>query len=291
MDPGARNRSGKHIPQSVFTSQMADLAANHPVVRVRDIVAAHRGQGTLPSGAVAVTFDDGFLNNYTHAWPVLERHGIPATIYLATGYIGTGRLIWTDLLENAILETSKRRLCIDVDGVQRAYALGQEEERVRTFLEVKSLCKTLPDYTKDRAVSSIVDELQPRSSSDHPLYAFMNWEQVREMDASPLIEFGAHTVDHVSLTRVDEEEMRRQIDESVAMVARELDHPCEFFSYPEGQSDDYDSNIVAYLRAVGFDHAPTAIDGCNELASTDPFDIRRIMVGFEGRPYPFDLTG
>ena len=85
------------------------------------------GEGTLPNRAVAVTFDDGFLNNYTHAWPVLEQYGIPATIYLATGYIGSGRLIWTDLLETTILEAKKQRLHIDVEGVERVYTLRSEE--------------------------------------------------------------------------------------------------------------------------------------------------------------------
>ena len=80
----------------------------------------------------------------------------------------------------------------------------------------------------------------------------MNWDQVREMDASPLIDFGAHTVDHVSLAKVDGGKMRQQIDESVEALTRELGHPCEYFSYPEGQTDDYDANVIAYLRAVGF---------------------------------------
>ena len=148
----------------------------------------------------------------------------------------------------------------------------------------------LPEEAKNEVVSSIVNALRSRTASDHPLYAFMNWDQVREMDASPLVDFGAHTVDHVSLTKINKDKMRWQIDESVSMVTRELGHPCEFFSYPEGQSDDYDFNVIAYLRAVGFDHALASIDGCNDLASTDPFDIRRIMVGFEGRPYPFDTS-
>ena len=270
---------------------MADLAANHPVVSFREIVRAYRGDNTLPKRAVAVTLDDGFLNNYTDAWPVLEQYGIPATIYLATGYIGTGRMMWTDLLESTILETREKRLYIDVDGARRRYSLAREEDRVRAFLDVKALCKALPDETKDHIVSSIVEDLRTEVAPDHPLYAFMNWDQVREMDASPLIDFGAHTVDHVSLANVDVGKMRQQIDESVEALTRELGRPCEYFSYPEGQAEDYDANVIAYLRAAGFDHAPSAIDGCNDLVRTDPFDIRRIMVGFEGRPYPFGSVG
>jgi peptidoglycan/xylan/chitin deacetylase (PgdA/CDA1 family) len=115
----------------------------------------------------------------------------------------------------------------------------------------------------------------------------MTWDHVREMAASPLISFGAHTIDHVSLTKVNEDEMRRQIDESVATLVRELGHPCRLFSYPEGQERDFDKRVIDWLKWRGFDHAPTAIDGTNTLARTDPFRIRRTMVGFEGRPYPF----
>ncbi len=85
LDLGLRNSSGKHVSHARFAAEMQRLKSLRPVVAMADIGAAHCGEGVLPAGAVAVTFDDGFRNNMTHAWPVLEEYRIPATIYLATG--------------------------------------------------------------------------------------------------------------------------------------------------------------------------------------------------------------
>ncbi len=93
LELGLCNSSGKHIAQERFTEQMQWISRNRALISMSDIDRAHRGEGSIPNGAVAVNFDDGFLNNYTDAWPVLEEFGVPATIYLATGFIGTARLI------------------------------------------------------------------------------------------------------------------------------------------------------------------------------------------------------
>ncbi|MCW0234931.1 MAG: polysaccharide deacetylase family protein [Ferrovibrio sp.] len=282
-----RNRSGKHIPSDRFQAEMRHLAANRAVVSMADIADAYAGRKTLPAGAVAVTFDDGFLNNYQSAWPILEEFGVPATIYIATGYIGTGRMIWSDQLETSILDTDQSHLDIAVAGQSFYYPLDSSAGRVAAFLDIKTRCKALPNEDKDRVVRAVTDTLGHGSSGDHPLYAFMNWDQVREMNRSPLISFGAHTIDHISLAKVPLPEMHRQIDESVSHLARMIDEPSPFFSYPEGQAGDYNDSVIAYLKQRGFDHCPTAIEGSNTIEDVGPFHIRRIMVGFEGRPYPF----
>ena len=286
---GLANSSGKHIPRKRFAAEMECLARSHPVVAMRDIAAAHRGESTLPDGAVAVTFDDGFLNNRTEAWPVLECYGIPATIYLATGYIGSGRMMWTDRLEAAILSTRRSRLDVEVVGARLKYDLWEDTSRVAAFTEIKARCKSSPNDMKDAVVGWIWEELGPDVAPDDPRYAFMSWDDVRTMAKSDLIEFGAHTVDHVALSRVPNAVMRSQIDVSVEAVNNELGIVTPFFSYPEGQENDYNDDVIGHLREQGFDHASSAIDGVNDVATTDPFHIRRSMVGFEGRPFPFPL--
>lgn len=282
-----RNSSGKHISAARFERQMAYLAEHQAVVSMAEIAAAYRGDGELPDGAVAITFDDGFLNNYTEAWPILEALGLPATFYLATGFIGTGRMIWSDVLEANILGASGATLTLDLpEWAVRRWAIEGLDGKIAAFNEIKTICKALPNQEKDTVIDQVVAGCKAEVACDHPLYAFMSWREAKEMDTSPLVDFGAHTVDHVSLAKVSPEVLSWQIDESVATLREHLGS-CEFFSYPEGQEDDYDDVVVAYLQSCGFDHAPTAIDGVNYLRTVRPFDIRRKMVGFEGRPFPF----
>ena len=254
VELGSRNSSGKHLPRSRFAAEMRYLSANHPLVTIRKIADAHSAKGVLPDDCVAVSFDDGFINNYTDAWPILEKFGVPATLYHATGFIGTGRMIWSDRLEAAFLGSDRDALDIEVAGHRLSYLLTNDDARVSAFLEVKALCKTLPNDDKNLVVEAVVDALAYTPRPDHPLYGFMNWDQVCEMDASPLIDIGAHTVNHVSLAKVDEEEMRREIDDSISKLVRELGHPCDLFSYPEGGDDDVSEAVIDHLRARGLDH-------------------------------------
>lgn len=288
VDIGPRNSSGKHIARRLFVQQMQWLSMNRTLVSMSDIDRAYQGEGTIPDDAVAVNFDDGFLNNFTQAWPVLEEFGVPATIYLATGFIGSGRMVWSDRLEAAILNATQPDISVHIDGQLRSWPLSSDRDRVTAFGEIKALCKAMADAIKEKTVTDVETQTGFVPDPGHPLYAFMNWHQVREMNASSLIDFGGHTIDHVSLGRVPKDEMRRQIDVSLDRISKELDDPCRHFSYPEGQAGDYNGDVIAHLRSRNITLSPSAIDGRNSFPETDPFHIRRIMVGFESRPFPFD---
>jgi peptidoglycan/xylan/chitin deacetylase (PgdA/CDA1 family) len=284
---GLRNSSGKHIAAPRFAAQMEHLAGTRPVVSMSDIAALYRGDGDIPDGAVAVTFDDGFRNNHEHAWPILEKYRIPATIYVATGFIGSGKMIWTDLLESALLLSREQRLDIEIGEVHRTWDLADSGARLACLGEIKAICKAMPYRDKDAVVTRVIETLRVDPRDQHPLYAFMDWDELHQMAASPLIDIGAHTIDHVSLAKVSVEEMRRQVDGSVAALEASMGSPCSLFSYPEGQADDYNAEAVAHLRSRGFDHCPTAIHGENIFPETGAFDMRRIMVGFQNCRYPF----
>lgn len=284
---GLRNRSGKHIAVSRFAKQMQHLAATRPLVSMRAIAAAYRGEGDIPEGAVAVTFDDGYRNNFTHALPALERYKVPATVYIATGFIGSGRMSWTDQLESALLRTREQHLVIETGDGVLSWSLDNDEARISCLAAIKSLCKAMPYADKDAQVVRIINMLGVEPIETHPIYTFMDWNEVRAMACSPLIDIGAHTVDHVALAKVPADEMRRQVDRSVATLEAELLRSCAFFSYPEGQEDDYNTEVIDYLQRRGFDHCPTAIHGENVFPETGTFHLRRVMVGFQNCPYPF----
>lgn len=282
-----RNSSGKHISAARFRAQMSWLAENKPVVSMATVAAAYREHKDLPPGAVLVTFDDGFLNNYTDAWPILEQYGLPATFYLATGFIGTGRMIWSDILEANIIGANIDHITLEFPEGPLSWSLDSIDAKVGSFLKIKEICKTLPNDIKDGVVAQVRSLSKATVATDHPLYAFMSWDEVREMNASPLVDFGAHTVDHVSLAKVPHSTMVAQIDASVTALEENLGQKCHFFSYPEGQESDYNDDVIEHLKSRNFDHSPTAIDGVNNLDAVGPFDMKRMMVGFEGRAFPF----
>ena len=285
LDLEGRNSSGKHISESTFLSQMNTVIRNWNVVTMSEIALAHQGLFELPEKSVAVTIDDGFSNTYYHAWPILKELGIRATYYLATGLIGTGNMGWTDKLESLFLDSSESQIAINIDGQIHRYELAGQEKRVSALTDLKFFCKQLPFDQVSQVLEDVACQLHMEPDSSHPLYEMLTWDQVREMFHEGTFEFGSHTVDHIPLSRLPFNEMARQVEESLHRITIEIGEKCNKFSYPEGQADDFNEQCIDFLKSIGLDHCPTAIEGKNSIHLTDPFKIKRCMIGFEGRPF------
>lgn len=284
---GISNSSGKHIKRQQFREQMEWLSKNHSIISMNELRQAYLGNGNIPEDAVAINFDDGFLNNYQVAWPILEEFQVAATIYLATGFIGTHQMIWSDRLEAALINTAQPTITSEKDGEHTQWRLGSASDRLAALAGIKSFCKTISNEEKDKVVVSVEEQARLKPDDNDLLYGFMNWDHIRQMDASPLIEFGGHTVDHVSLGLVSIDEMQRQIDLSLNTISEELGKECRHFSYPEGQAHDFNQDVIGHLKRRNIVISPSAINGYNDFPDTNPFYIRRIMVGFENQPFPF----
>lgn len=270
---GIENCSRKHIPAREFAGQMEYLAGTHTVLSMSSLLRAQR-EGGIPSRAVAVTFDDGFQNNYTAAFPILQRYGIPATFYLSTGLIGTGEVFWVDKLEYLLNETPLKSL--ELMTMEKAYRLQTAAERAAALQDIKVDLKTKPGRLQE-----VLGELESVAKTpcryDYEDYQTLTWDQVRVMRQSGLCEFGAHTVDHAILSHLSTEGKRYQIRYSKRQLEAELQEPVELFSYTEGLAHHYDDETIAILRAEGFSSSPTAIFGVNSR-DTSPFHLHRNMV-------------
>lgn len=278
---GIENCSRKHLPAQEFTSQIEYLARHYTILPVSTLLEARR-MGATPPRAVAITFDDGFQNNYTVAFPILQRYGVPATFYLSTGFIGTGRVFWVDKVEYLLNETSLEWLRLETIG--KTYPLRSLKERSFALSEIKTQLKITPGVVGETlAELERVSMAPPRY--DYTDYRTLTWDQVREMRRSGLCEFGAHTVDHAILSHLSREEKIHQIQYSKHRLETELREPIHLFSYTEGLAHHYDDETIELLQAAGFSSSPTAIFGVN-TEKTSEYHLRRNMVGmaapFEG---------
>ena len=271
---GIENYSRKHVSATAFEHQIEVLAREYSVLPLEELLQ-RQAAGDVPPRAVAVTFDDGFANNYEVAFPTLVRHEVPATFYLATGFIGTERVFWVDRLEYLVNEWREPTLAIA--ELDRVLPLRTHADRLDAVQEVK---RELKEHTSQ--VEPVLRSLEARFGSpsyDYPDYRTLSWDQVREMHASGLCSFGAHTVDHVILAQLEPAEQERQVRLSVEAVSQELGQRTRLFSYPEGGPGQYDDETIRIVQEAGCASAPSAIFGVND-ATTSPFHLRRNMVDF-----------
>ncbi|MFN8645060.1 MAG: polysaccharide deacetylase family protein, partial [Candidatus Binatia bacterium] len=253
--------------------QLDYLRRHYAVLPLIEIVGRLRAGRPLPARAAAVTFDDGYRNNYTCAWPVLRELGIPATIFVSTGFIDRGEALWPDRLTLALHATPERR----VDFMGRTHSLASGAARARARAVIADELKTQPRAAKDRLLEDLFERLGPTPPTPVDFLP-LRWDEVRAMHASGQVDIGAHTVGHEILSQLDVAEQRWQIEESCRRVAAEIDAPCRLFAYPNGRPSDFDGCSQEILAGNGVIGAVTTCEGLVR-AGDDPLALPRILVG------------
>ena len=261
-------------PLESFVWQMDYLSSHCQVVSPERLVSMLRGGQELPRRCVSITFDDGYADNYLHAFPILKRHGLPATIFLTTGFVGgQGGLFWWD-------EVCRWRAA----GVKSVEVEGLGLRGVATLAQRDRLLEEMKRLPMDEIVRRVRDVstrlgLGPdsRAAGD-----FLTWEQVREMQEQG-ISFGAHTVNHCLLPVESAQRRSLEIRQSRADVERGTGRPCSLFCYPSGAVDAPSENEA---RAAGFEAAMATLPR-DVLPDADYFRLPRKVLNYRVSPTVF----
>jgi peptidoglycan/xylan/chitin deacetylase (PgdA/CDA1 family) len=261
--------------QRHFREQMRYLKKHCQVVPLRDIPQRVRAAARRP--LVALTFDDGFQNNYGVALPILQELDLPATIFLATDFIGSDDTPWFCRINEALTLTSLTRL--DWDG--EAYDLSNRLRRAEAQARFQVRLKRFHHSELLERARQLITALGDRPGKPIPVgspYRMLAAAEVAEMARTKLIEFGAHTCSHAILSGLSPAERSREITASLAAVEGLTGAPCTLFAYPNGRAIDYGPCDVATLQERKIDVAVTTIAGPNDPA-VPALEMRRYMIG------------
>jgi peptidoglycan/xylan/chitin deacetylase (PgdA/CDA1 family) len=260
---------GMYVSVETFRVQTAFLAERFNVLPLAELVARIRS-GRSVGGCCALTFDDGWRDNYTGAFPVLQEYQLPATVFLASGFVGTNRLFWPEELAFYLREPGlaasvrQSRLLERFFGeVARAGGGGEILEKAVRVLKTWMPPERTQVLEHLRAVCPAAP-VSPR--------LLMNWREAAEMQASGLISFGAHTVNHVILDQVELRHAEEEIIRSSQELEIRLGTRPEFFAYPNG---NFNLELQAIVKRHGFAGALTTRRGWLEEGAP-LFDIPRI---------------
>jgi peptidoglycan/xylan/chitin deacetylase (PgdA/CDA1 family) len=259
-----------------FERQMDYLAKWFNVVSLSDIVAWLDGHTDLPPYAALITFDDGYLDNYTSAFPILREHKFPALIFLTTGHIGTDAPFYWDMAAYCFSHTENDHVTFPDGHVENWTNQKQLEQVSKNWIEVM---KTLPHAEKQIYVENLPVLLGVSIPTGYFQKSMMNWDQVKEMRKGG-IEFGAHTMHHPILTRISVEQVREEVIGSKSRIEEELGERVLGFAYPNGQASDLNEGIERIVAASGIKAAFTLLSGPSSLdeVKRDPFAIRRVFI-------------
>lgn len=238
----------------IFTWQMELLARCFNVLSLREALAAI-DSGRVPPRAVCITFDDGYRSVHDLALPVLRRLGLPATVFVSSGYVD-GRNMWNDRIVEAVETLPAEELDLAEFGLG-VYSLRSVDERAATLGTLTEASKYLPPQERSRLVGRLQTLVGERASEG----LMLTPEMVVNLDRHG-IEIGAHTVTHPILTSLDDASAMQEIRDSKRELEAIVGKPVTMFAYPNGKvGKDFDARHVAMVREAGFQAAFTTAVG------------------------------
>ena len=250
-----------------FEHRMRWVKANFNVLPLGEAVHALR-EKRLPRGALCITFDDGYADNYSVALPILLRHGLPATFFVATGFLDGG-CMFNDVVIEAVRGTPSVDLELDDVGLGR-HPLGSDEQRSRAIDRILARLR----YFEPERRRRVALEIAHRAGIRVPTHLMMTSEQVRRLHAAGM-EIGAHTVTHPILAEIPLARARHEIDASRVRLEQITGTRVRLFAYPNGKPRrDYHAEHAALTRELGFDAAVSAAWGAAR-AGDDLYQIPR----------------
>lgn len=250
-----------------FERVTAFIARHFRVMRLVEAAQALQ-DGTLPAAAACITFDDGYADNLEVAAPILARHGLSATFFIATRFIDGGRM-WNDTVIESIRvapdgEFDRRELGLP------AYGLNGAASRVQAYQDILNRLKYL-DFARR---AEVVDELARHAALPGSSELMMTQEQVRQLRALGM-DIGAHTAGHPILKVLPEGEAVAEIVEGRDQLAEWLGEVPRVFAYPNGVPGvDYSERDVSLVEKLGFSCAVSTRRGA-AAAGADRFQLSR----------------
>jgi peptidoglycan/xylan/chitin deacetylase (PgdA/CDA1 family) len=261
------------VSEETFRLQMRWLSREFRCLDLERFTDRLTGGGPFENRSCLVTFDDGWRDNYVHAYPVLRDCSMPATIFLAAGYIGSRRRFWQERLAELIRKVRRRGAASGELKELIGRCLDADEDDLREEISrVTADLKRRPPEEIDRLAFRLSELAGESAGGDDGDSHFLDWQQVRSM-AGGGIAFGAHGMSHTILTR-PEAEVERELTESKKLVEWETSRPVFAFCYPNGE---YDSMIVRHVRESGFRVAFSTEPGYVS-SGDDAYAVRRINV-------------
>ena len=247
------------VTPEIFARQVAFLTKRHRVVSVGEMVEQMRsGRGVDPRN-VAVTFDDGYEDNYKNAFPILREHGATATFYITTGYVGDAEILWTVALRRAIRLCSRSSVSLSFLD-KRTVDLSTDAKKEATIRMITGIVKRC----KPDEVESILAEVHEATGSRTDLRArriMMDWDEMREMHRAGMT-IGAHTRSHYNLPSLDTSDVAQEVVASRRDIEETLQVPVEHFAYPNGRTDRHcDARVAKLVAVAGFKSAVTSLFG------------------------------
>jgi peptidoglycan/xylan/chitin deacetylase (PgdA/CDA1 family) len=268
-----------------FDAQLETIAARFRVINSSELLELIEGGAGITEPLAMISFDDGYEDNYSKAFPLLAARNLPAIFFLPTNFIGTANIPWWDAVAWLVRNTD--------ENILQLRGLG-EPITVETVDIARSIRQVLR-WFKGRPNTSSIEKLEELAvacncelEADAASALFMTWDQAREM-LNAGMDIGSHTLSHQILSDLNLDEQREELSRSKSILETEIGSEVSVLAYPAGGLDSYTRETARLARGCGYRAAFnfTKGGGYNPDPKANPFDLARIPV--ENQATPTDI--
>jgi len=214
-----------------FKRQIQYLSEKYNIISLEKFGQYHKKKINPPRNSVVITFDDGYCDNYEHAYPILKKYKLPATIFVITDAIEKNVLLWWDKVAYIINKTKINYFEIKKLG---KYPLRNKYEKLKALKVISLKLKSMDEVKKNYLIEELICILKvkiPDIKKNKRLS--LNWNEIKEMSRNGIL-FGSHTTSHPILTNISLADAAKEIKNSKSILEKNISKKIKYFSYPNG---------------------------------------------------------
>ena len=259
------------------------LSKDYQFISMDKVVQILSGNEAPVENGIALTFDDGYRNNFTQALPVLEKYSAPATFYIATDFVESRQPYWFDRLDYILPVAAEQGIVFEIGNREFRFDHDTRKELARKYKKLRRHCKSVfPDERAFAAnLNSVAEMLEKKTGraladiiESDPWACVVRAEELRELASHPLVTIGSHTISHIRLSFASDEAVEHELAESKRKLEGWTGQPVVHFAYPNG---DYDARSMDAVKNAGYESAVTSDPGLNAIG-TNSLEILRLSI-------------
>jgi peptidoglycan/xylan/chitin deacetylase (PgdA/CDA1 family) len=237
-------QDGMYVTPDVFEKHLQYLRKNYTLMSLEDLIKNLKTRRHFRK-AYHITFDDGWIDNYANAFPLLKKYSIPATIFVATDFIGTSKWFWPERVLYLLFRTKGTEFQSDINLESREILSIFHQTSVSREDRINNALNFLKDKSNE-TISAVIEDLKKIAQINKlpQKRLLLEWDEIRDMGENG-IAFGSHTKTHAILTNYDDdEEIRSELIESKRIIERKTGKIASGFCFPNGNTTPKLNKIV-----------------------------------------------
>ncbi len=273
---GIKNYTGKHIHINKFKKILKNLKNKGQAISMDDIITLKKNKIDFPDNSYAITFDDGYYNNYKLAAPILSELNIPATFYITTDFITNNSMSWIDMIEDSINRFNYRQEILYKKFKSQSLISKKDKIRFLNFLRKEIKTDSKIDPYKEVLNIAKNNNLILNNSLNNIFDKKMTWSNLNKISSDKKFIVGGHGKTHRILSYLNSKDVKNEIENSINLIKKKLSIDVNHFSYPEGLNFCYGKREISILKKKGVKCSPSAIHGVNKIKE-NLFNLKRIF--------------